>query len=145
MDLPVAPPAFDATTGPGQRRRADRGVDIGAGCGLVVLELIALAVIFGLWLLSGVDLDPARTVRPDSLWNYLAAVGGVGALAIAAAVTAAWAGAVVTVVTQAVMAALTCLIIFGGVELQSYEDHRCRDVPTAAATCRPRWAARTDG
>ncbi|MCN9243612.1 DUF6234 family protein [Streptomyces sp. RY43-2] len=134
MDLPVAPPAFDATTGPGQRRRTDRGADIGAGCGLVVLELIALAVIFGLWFLSGVDLDSAKTVPPDSLWNYLAAVGGVGLLAIAAAAAAAaaaWAGAVVTVVTQAVMAALTCLIVFGGVELQSYQDQRCRDVPTA--------------
>ncbi|MGM9334774.1 DUF6234 family protein [Streptomyces murinus] len=62
MDLPVAPPAFDATTGPRQRSRADLGADIGAGCGLVFLELIALAVIFWLWFLSGFNLDPARTV-----------------------------------------------------------------------------------
>ncbi|MEV5797061.1 DUF6234 family protein [Streptomyces collinus] len=114
MNLPVAPPAFDATTGPGQRRRADRGADIGAGCGLVFLELIALAVIFGLWLLSGFNLDPGRTVRTDSLWNYLAAAGGVGVLAIVAATIAARAGAAVTVVIQAITAALICVIVFGG-------------------------------
>ncbi|MEV0469766.1 hypothetical protein AB0I50_07065, partial [Streptomyces prunicolor] len=44
MDLPVAPPAFDATTGSRQRRRVDRGADIAAGGGLVLLELIALAM-----------------------------------------------------------------------------------------------------
>ncbi|MFC0497887.1 DUF6234 family protein [Streptomyces mutabilis] len=85
MNLPAAPPAFDATTGPGPRRRADRGADIGAGCGLVLLELITLVVIFGLWFLSGFNLDPAKSVTTDPLWNYLAAAGGVGLLAVAAA------------------------------------------------------------
>ncbi|MFF7370420.1 hypothetical protein [Streptomyces tricolor] len=47
MELPTAPPAFDATAGPGPRRRADRGADIGAGCGLVLLESVALVVIVG--------------------------------------------------------------------------------------------------
>ncbi|WSQ10289.1 DUF6234 family protein [Streptomyces sp. NBC_01231] len=89
MDLPVAPPAFDATTGSRQRRRVDRGADIAAGCGLVFLELIALAVIFGLWFLSGFNLDPEKTVTTDPLWGYLVAAGGVGVLAIAAVVTAA--------------------------------------------------------
>ncbi|MFG3549245.1 DUF6234 family protein [Streptomyces sp. NPDC047725] len=132
MNLPSAPPAFDATPGIGRRGRADRGADIGAGCGLVLLELITLVVIFGLWFLSGFNLDPAKSVAADSLWNYLAAVGGVGVLAIAAAAVAARAGAVVTVVTQAVMAALICIVVFGGVEVQSHQDQRCRGVPSAA-------------
>ncbi|MEU1489802.1 DUF6234 family protein [Streptomyces sp. NPDC005776] len=131
MDLPVAPPAFDATTGPKRRRRADRGVDIGAGCGLVFLELVALGVILGLWFLSGFNLDSAKTVTFDSWWNYLAAVGGVGVLALAAAALAGWAGAVVTVVSQVVMATLMCVIVFGGVEVQSHQDQRCRDMPSS--------------
>ncbi|MFI8488389.1 DUF6234 family protein [Streptomyces rubrogriseus] len=131
MDLPAAPPAFDATTGPGRRRRADLGADIGAGCGLVVLELIALAVIFGLWFLSGLSLDPAESVPPDPLWNYLAAVGGVGVLAGVAAAVAARAGAVVTVVGQAVVVGLVCVVVSGGVALQSHQDQRCRGMPAA--------------
>lgn len=78
MDLPVAPPAFDATTGSGRRRRADLGADIGAGCGLVVLELIALVVVLGLWFLSGFDLDPAESAAPDpcgTTWPPSAASG----------------------------------------------------------------------
>ena len=132
MDLPVAPPAFDATTGPGPHRRADLGADIGAGCALVILELIALAVIFWLWFLTGFNLDPARTVRAAPLWNYLAAVGGVGVLAVVAAAVAAWARAVVTVVTQVVVVVLTGVIVFGGAAAQSHEDRRCRDLPTAS-------------
>jgi hypothetical protein len=132
MNLPVAPPAFDATTGPGQHRRADRGADIGAGCGLVFLELIALAVIFGLWFLSGFNLDPAKTVTTDSLGKYLAAADGVGLLAVAAAVIAARAGAVVTVVAQAIMAALICALVFGGAAAQSHQDRLCHDMPSAA-------------
>ncbi|MFE2580416.1 DUF6234 family protein [Streptomyces sp. NPDC059378] len=132
MDLPVAPPAFDATTGPRQRRRADRGADIAAGCGLVLLELIALAVIFGLWFISGFHLDPQETVTTDPLWGYLAAAGGVGAVAVAAAVTAARVDAVVTVVAQAVMAVLILMIVLGGGEVQSHQDQLCHDVPSAA-------------
>ncbi|MEV7815167.1 DUF6234 family protein [Streptomyces flaveolus] len=135
MDLPVAPPAFDATAGPGPRRRADPGADVGAGCGLVFLELVALVVIFGLWALSGWNLDPARTVTTDPLWNYLAAAGGVGVLALVAGLIAARAGAVVTVATQAVMATLVCLIVFGGAAAQSHEDQFCRDMPSASG-CR---------
>ncbi|MDT0609808.1 DUF6234 family protein [Streptomyces lancefieldiae] len=135
MSLPAAPPAFDATPGPGRRRRADRGADIGAGCGLVFVESSVLVVIFGLWFLSGFRLDPAKSVTTDSLWNYLAAAGGVGVLAVVAAATAAWAGAVATVVSQAVMAALICGLVFGGVEVQSHQDQRCRDTPSAVG-CR---------
>ncbi|AWE51212.1 DUF6234 family protein [Streptomyces nigra] len=132
MDLPSAPPAFDATSGPGPWRRADLGADIGAGCGLVLLELVALVVIFGLWFLSGFDLDPARTTTIDPLWTYLAAAGGVGILAVVAAAVAARAGAVVTVVSQGVMAVLVCVVVFGGAQLQAHEDQRCRDMASAA-------------
>ncbi|MFI1754715.1 DUF6234 family protein [Streptomyces sp. NPDC020571] len=132
MELPVAPPAFDATVGTARRSRADLGADIGAGCGLVLLELLALAVILGLWFLSGFNLDPAESVPPDPLGNYLAAVGGVGVLAGAAAAVAARVRAVVTVVGQAVMVGLVCVVVFGGVALQSHQDQRCRDLPSAA-------------
>ncbi|MEU5083380.1 MULTISPECIES: DUF6234 family protein [Streptomyces] len=135
MDLPVAPPAFDATGDPGPHRHADRGADIGAGCGLVFLELTALVVIFGLWWRSGFDLDPASTVTADPLWDYLIAAGAVGAVALVAAVIAARAGAVVTVVTQGLMAAVVCLIVVGGAARQSHEDQRCREIP-AAPGCR---------
>ncbi|MFI1368928.1 DUF6234 family protein [Streptomyces griseochromogenes] len=132
MDLPVAPPAFDATTGPRPRHRADLGADIGAGCGLVFLELITLVSIFGLWFLSGFNLDPAKTVHADSLWGYLVAAGGVGVFAIAASAIAARAGAVVTVVSQGIMATLILLIVFGGATAQSHQDRSCRDMPSAA-------------
>ncbi|MFH7337114.1 DUF6234 family protein [Streptomyces hygroscopicus] len=132
MDLPVAPPAFDATTGPGRRPRADPGADIGAGCGLLLLESLALVVVLGLWFLSGFDLDPAGTPAADPLWKYLVAVGGVGVLAVVAAVVAARAGAVVTVVTQTVMAVLACVVIFGGAAAQSHQDQLCRDRPAAS-------------
>ncbi|MEW2620171.1 DUF6234 family protein [Streptomyces sp. NPDC048106] len=132
MDLPVAPPAFDATTGPGRRRHTDPGADIGAGCGLVFLELILLVGIFWLWYLSVFNLDPARTVTADPLWKYLAAVGGVGVFAVVATVIAARAGAVVTVVTQTIMAVLICVVIVGGAAVQSHQDQRCRDLPTAS-------------
>ncbi|ANP51732.1 hypothetical protein J2Z21_009443 [Streptomyces griseochromogenes] len=132
MDLPVAPPAFDATTGPRPRHRADLGADIGAGCGLVFLELITLMSVFGLWFLSGFNLDPAKTVHADSLWGYLVAAGGVGVFAIAASAIAARAGAVVTVVSQGIMATLILLIVFGGATAQSHQDRSCRDMPSAA-------------
>ncbi|MFG2134798.1 DUF6234 family protein [Streptomyces sp. NPDC048751] len=131
MDLPMAPPAVDTTTGREQRAHADRGADIGAGCGLVLLELISLVVIFGLWFLSGVTLDPGTAVETDSLWGYLAAAGGVGVLAVVSAAIAARVGATVTVVSQGVMAALICLLVFGGATVQSHEDATCRATPAA--------------
>ncbi|OAR26826.1 hypothetical protein A8W25_00515 [Streptomyces sp. ERV7] len=133
MNLPVAPPAFDATTGPRQRRRTDTGVDIGVSCGLVCVELLTLVVTFGLWFLSGLDLDPGATVESDSLWGYLAAVGAVGVFSTVAAAFAARAGAFVTVISQATVATLVCVIVFGGTMAQSHEDARCRDTPSAAS------------
>ncbi|MFF6992998.1 DUF6234 family protein [Streptomyces sp. NPDC010273] len=93
----------------------------------MLLELIALAVIFGLWFLSGFDLDSEKTATTDPLWGYLAAAGGVGVLAIAAAVTAAWVDAVVTVVTQAVVAVLILMIFLGGGEVQSHQGQEHED------------------
>ncbi|MFF9580840.1 DUF6234 family protein [Streptomyces achromogenes] len=131
MDLPVAPPAFDATGDPGPRRHAGLGAGIGAGCGLVFLEPAALVVVFGLWWLSAFNLDQARTVTADPLWNHLIAAGAVGAVALVAAVIAARAGAVVTVAPQGLVAALVCLIVVGGSAAQPHEDQRCRETPTA--------------
>ncbi|ANP51350.1 hypothetical protein J2Z21_002876 [Streptomyces griseochromogenes] len=126
------PPAFDAGTGTRPRHRGDLGADIGAGCGLVFLELITLVSIFGVWFLSGLNLDPAKTLHTDSLWGYLVAAGGAGVFAIAATAIAARAGAVVTVVGQGVRATLICLIVRSGATAQSHRDGFCRDMPSAA-------------
>ncbi|KOV65545.1 DUF6234 family protein [Streptomyces sp. MMG1121] len=142
MDLPVAPPAFDATDGPRHRDRADAGVDIAVGCGLAFLELTALAVIFGLWFLSGVTLDTAKTVKADPLWGCLTAAGAVGACALVAALAAARARAVVTVAGQGVMALLISAVVFAGAKAQAHDDatvrtheHTCRTTP-ATPGCR---------
>ncbi|GGP31870.1 DUF6234 family protein [Streptomyces melanogenes] len=132
MNLPIAPPAFDATTGPKRRHRADLGADIAAGCGLMLLELFFLGMTFGLWFLSGLDLDAGEPVHVDSLWGYLAVAGGVGVVAVVAAAVAARAGAVVTVISQVVMAVLVCVCVVGGAAMQSHEDVKCRDVPSAS-------------
>ncbi|MFI2200115.1 DUF6234 family protein [Streptomyces sp. NPDC020192] len=138
MNLPVAPPAFDATEGPRQRERADTGADIAAGCGLVFLELVALVAVFGRWLLSGFTLDTAKTVHADSLWGYLTAAGAVGAVALLAALVAARARAMVTVVGQTVMALLVTVIVFTGALAQAHDDasvrgreQTCRSAPSA--------------
>ncbi|MFF8590749.1 DUF6234 family protein [Streptomyces sp. NPDC015220] len=138
MNLPIAAPAFDATAGRKRYDRADLGADIGAGCGLALLELIALAVIFGRWFLSGFNLDPAETVEADSLWGYLVAAAAVGALTIVAALIAARTGALVTVVSQGIMALLIAVLVLGGYMAQTHEDerdrtdvHACRDAPSA--------------
>ncbi|MGW3209955.1 DUF6234 family protein [Streptomyces sp. NPDC001135] len=122
MNLPVAPPAFDATNGPRRRGRADTGADIGAGCGLVLLELTALACDFGLWFLSGFHLDAAKTVKADPLWGYLTAAAGVGAFALVAALVAARARAFVTVVGQLVMAVLITVVVSAGAAAQAHDD-----------------------
>lgn len=131
MNLPIAPPAFDATTGPRRQDRADLGADIGIGCALAFLEIAALAVVVGLWFLSGFNLDPAKTVRPDSLWGYLAVVGGIGAFAVVATAIAARVRAFVTVVSQTVVALLVSLALFGGYTAQSQEDAHCDTAPSA--------------
>lgn len=109
--------------------RADTGADIGAGCGLVLLELVLLAVIFGVWLLTGVSFDAADPGRTDSLWGYLPWVGGVGAFALVATVIAARAKATMTAISQGMTAALVAVIVIGGVTAQRQEDERRRPVP----------------
>ncbi len=140
MNLPVAPPAFDATRGPRRRDRADTGADIGAGCGLVLLELTALVVDFGLWFLSGVTLDPVEIIEADPLWGYLTAAAGVAAFTLVAALVAARARAVVTVVGQLVMAVLITVVICAGVLAQAHDDSAAddgaRSCPTGPATPR---------
>lgn len=98
--------------GPGDH--ADRGADIGAGCGLLVLELALLVVIFGAWLLTGVSLDPAEQGGTAPLSGYLPWAGGVGLLAFVATVIAARAKAVITVIGQGFMAVLVAVVIAGG-------------------------------
>ncbi|WP_405792078.1 DUF6234 family protein [Streptomyces sp. NBC_01506] len=134
-NLPVAPPAFDASV----NSRVGRGPDVGITCGLVFLELIAVAVIVVVWpFLDHFDLDPATSVESVSLWRYLPALGGVSVLAFAGAVIASRARATVTAVSQGSMAVLVALVFFAGAALQSHEDEKNRPVPapTGPVGCR---------
>ncbi|WP_329286521.1 DUF6234 family protein [Streptomyces sp. NBC_00691] len=113
---------------------ADRGADIGAGCGLLVLELALLVVIFGAWLLTGVSLDPAKPGRTDPLSGYLPWAGGVGLLAFGVTVIAARAKAMITVISQGFMATLVAVVIAGGLAAQRVEDGRDRPVTEQSDT-----------
>ncbi|MEU0522189.1 DUF6234 family protein [Streptomyces niveus] len=137
-DLPIAPPAFDSSD-PSVKPPVERGADVGVSCGLVLLELIALAVIVVLWpFLDHFNLDPATNVEPRSLWRYLPALGAVGVLAFAAAVIASRARATVTAVSQGAMAVLIAFAFFAGAALQSHQDEKERPVPapTGPVGCR---------
>ncbi|MER5312158.1 DUF6234 family protein [Streptomyces sp. NPDC002773] len=134
MDLPVAPPAFDDSARP----RAGRGADAGTAAGLLLLEVLALLATFGLWLVTGVSLDPGREVSPDPLGGYLVAAGVVGALAVVAAVIAFRSRAVVTAWTQCFMAVVVAVGLSGGAEVRQHEDRPDRPAPasTGEAGCR---------
>ncbi|MFB7368234.1 DUF6234 family protein [Streptomyces sp. NPDC056222] len=80
-------------------------------------------------MVSGLSLDPANPGTTDSLWGYLPWAGGVGVLAFVAAAIAAKTRAVVTVISQGIMATLVALIIVGGVTGQQHEDERNRPAP----------------
>ncbi|MFB8348954.1 DUF6234 family protein [Streptomyces niveus] len=136
--LPIAPPAFDSSD-PSVKPPVGRGTDVGVSCGLVLLELIALAVIVVLWpFLDHFNLDPATNVEPRSLWRYLPALGAVGVLAFAAAVIASRARATVIAVSQGAMAVLIAFAFFAGAALQSHQDEKERPVPapTGPVGCR---------
>ncbi|MFI6082865.1 DUF6234 family protein [Streptomyces sp. NPDC051217] len=125
-DLPLAPPAFDASV----KSRTERGPDVGASCALVFVELVAVAVIVVLWpFFDHFDLDPAASAESASLWRYLPALGGVGLVAFLAAVVASRARATVTAVSQGATALLIACAFFAGAALQSHEDERNRPVP----------------
>ncbi|MFE0648490.1 DUF6234 family protein [Streptomyces sp. NPDC059534] len=125
MDLPIAPPAFDASV----RTRPGRGADVGVAVGLMLLEGIVLLVTFGFWLLSGVSLDPGRTVSPDPLGGYLVAAGVVGALTAVAAVIAARSRAVVTAATQGFVTLVVVIGVAGGVAVERQEGRTDHPAP----------------
>ncbi|MGA5193256.1 DUF6234 family protein [Streptomyces exfoliatus] len=118
MDLPTAPAAFDDSVRP----RAGQGADVGTAVGLLLLEVLALLVIFGVWLVSGVSLDPSRSVSPDPLGGYLVAAGVVGTVTVVAAVIAARSRAVVTAWTQCFMTVVVVAGATGGAAVQRHED-----------------------
>ncbi|MEU2118160.1 DUF6234 family protein [Streptomyces sp. NPDC016459] len=134
MDLPVAPVAFDDSVRP----RAGRGADAGTAVGLLLFEVLALLVIFGLWLVSGVSLDPGRTARPDPVGGYLVAAGVVGALAAVAAAIAARSRAVVTAWSQCFLVVVVAVGIAGGTTVRQDEQGPGRPAPafTGETGCR---------
>ncbi|MFI9585836.1 DUF6234 family protein [Streptomyces sp. NPDC052236] len=122
--------AFDASETP----RAGRGADVGAALGLLFLEVLAVLLIFGIWMLSAFSLDPGTTVEADRLWSYLVAAGVIGALALVAAVIASRSRAVVTAWTQCFMAVFVVVAVFGGVAVQQHEDRLRHPDPAPAFT-----------
>ncbi|GGS12744.1 hypothetical protein GCM10010252_60290 [Streptomyces aureoverticillatus] len=123
--LPSAPPAFDASAD----SRADLGPDVATAVGLFLMEGLVLAVVFALWVASWITFDPAADPEPDRLGGYLIATGAVGLFAVLAVVAARRMHAVVTLWTQAVMAALVTVAVLGGMEYQEREDRRSQPAP----------------
>ncbi|EPH46795.1 DUF6234 family protein [Streptomyces aurantiacus] len=128
--LPSAPPAFDASAD----SRADLGPDVATAVGLFLLEGAFLCVVFGMWFLSGFSLDPAADTEPDRLGGYLVAAGAAGLFAVLAVVAARRMRAVVTLWTQALMAALVTVAVLGGMEYQERVDRRSEPVPASTWT-----------
>lgn len=128
--LPSAPPAFDASAD----SRADLGPDVATAVGLLLLEGAFLFVVFGAWFLSGVSFDPAADTEPDRPGGYLVAAGAAGLFAVLAVLAARRMRAVVTLWTQALMAALITVAVLGGVTYQEREDQRSREAPAPAWT-----------
>ncbi|WP_405981208.1 DUF6234 family protein [Streptomyces sp. NBC_00158] len=125
-----------STTTAAPTRRGDLGADIAGAVGLVVLELIALAGVFLVWVLTGLDFDPTTPAPPHPVWGYLVAAGVLAALMSWVALRASRRGAGVTAVTQGVMAMATVTAIVMGAAYQVHEDRPapaspCRDSPSA--------------
>lgn len=133
MSPATDPSPFDSTSDPQRQQLGSRQDAWNAvGCGVLMLEVIALVAVFGVWYESGLNFDPGKTVLFDSLWGYLAAAGGIGVFALGMAAISARKGARGAAVSQGAMAALICLLVLGGAVVQSHEDARCRDLPNAS-------------
>ncbi|GGV45356.1 DUF6234 family protein [Streptomyces spectabilis] len=118
MDLPIAPPAFDASA----RTRADTGPDVGAAVGLLVAEVLVLAGIVAVWIASGLTFDPAADAEFDRLDGYLAASACVGGLALLATVVAIRVRAPVTAWSQGFMVVVIAAAVLAGFSYQRHED-----------------------
>ncbi|MCE0447289.1 DUF6234 family protein [Streptomyces tricolor] len=133
MNLPTAPPAFDATTGPrtasscrpGCRRRGG----VRAGAPGVRRPGGDLRAVVAVPVSPSIRPRPPRPTRCGATWPPPRESGRSPSWP---PVLAARAGAVVTVTCQAVMAVLVCLVVFGGAAVQSHQDQRCRDLPSAS-------------
>ncbi|MFF5900239.1 DUF6234 family protein [Streptomyces argenteolus] len=136
MDLPTAPAAFDDSVRP----RAGRGADVGTAVGLLLLEVLALSGTFGVWLMSGVSLDPSKRASPGPLEGCLLAAGVVGTLTVVAAVIAVRSRAVVTAWIQCFLAVVVVAGVTGPVTVQRHEKHTEHPAPlpvfTGEAGCR---------
>ncbi|MFD5316961.1 DUF6234 family protein [Streptomyces sp. NPDC127098] len=91
--------------------RRHRIADAAGAFGLVVVEILALVVIFGLWVLSGWSLDQTDPHVPDPVRGYLAAYGVLAAMMAWSAERAARRHAPATAATQGVMAVVTVGLI----------------------------------
>ncbi|MCI3929162.1 DUF6234 family protein [Streptomyces sp. AN091965] len=134
MDLPIAPPAHDASV----RTRADTGPDVGAAVGLLVADVLVLAGILAAWIASGLTFDPAARAEFDRLDGYLVASACVGGLALLATGVAVRVRAPVTAWSQGFMAVLIAVAVLAGFSYQRHEDEVRRPAPawTGQAGCR---------
>ncbi|MEI5102372.1 DUF6234 family protein [Streptomyces sp. PmtG] len=134
MNLPAAPPAFDAS----DRTRVDTGPDVGAAIGLVLAEVLVVAGIAAAWIATGFTFDTATAAEFDRLGGYLAAAAAVGGFAMLASGAAFRTRAPVTAWSQAVMVVLIAFGVLGGLSCQRHEDEvrETASVSTGPVGCR---------
>ncbi|QDQ10261.1 DUF6234 family protein [Streptomyces spectabilis] len=134
MDLPIAPPAFDASA----RTRADTGPDVGAAVGLLVAEVLVLAGILAVWVASGLTFDPAADAEFDRLDGCLVAAACVGGLALLATAVAIRVRAPVTAWSQGFMVVVIAVAVLAGFSYQRHEDEVREPAPawTGQVGCR---------
>ncbi|GHI84848.1 hypothetical protein Sxan_22120 [Streptomyces xanthophaeus] len=105
----------------GPREHRGPGADVARAAFLIVGELLALATVFFLWVLSGLSFGPS-TDEGHPVWGYLVAAGCLAVLMTWASLGASHRGEGVTAVTQALMAMGTVVVILGGASYQHRED-----------------------
>ncbi|MFD8949515.1 DUF6234 family protein [Streptomyces xanthophaeus] len=105
----------------GPREHRGPGADVARAVFLIVGELLALATVFFLWVLSGLSFGPS-TDEGHPVWGYLVAAGCLAVLMTWASLGASRRGEGVTAVTQALMAMGTVVVILGGASYQHRED-----------------------
>ncbi|MET9608947.1 DUF6234 family protein [Streptomyces sp. NPDC006512] len=106
----------------GAERPRSLPADIATAFGLILVELLALALLFVVWALSGFDLNPDNPPSTHPVWGYLVGAGVLVVLMARSGLRASRRGAGVTATTQAVMAMGTVTLIVAAAYYQVRED-----------------------